>query len=96
LRGFTSLTYNNTKGVPDLTVEAKSLDGGSKALYMWTIISPQTGSSSSPSTATYRVYATNGYQNLKFDHWADNGSTDRIRDITINKNTTITAYYKAG
>jgi hypothetical protein len=61
---------------------------------MWTIISPH--KSSEHGTATYRVYATNGYQNLKFDHWADNGSTDRIRTLTIEENTTITAYYRMG
>ena len=93
LRGFTSLTYNGTNGAPDLTVNALSLDGN-KTLHMWTLISPQAGSSSS-GTATYKVYATNGYQNLTFDHWADNGSKDRIRDITVSNDTTITAYYKA-
>jgi hypothetical protein len=96
LRGFTSLTYNGTNGTPDLTVEAKILDDGSnKTLHMWTLISPQT-TGSTVGTATYRVYATNGYQNLVFDHWGDSGSTDRIRDITISKDTTITAYYRMG
>lgn len=98
LRGFTPLTYNGTNGMPDLTVEAKILNSGSnKTLHMWTLISPQTSSSAlGTATATYRVYATNGYQNLVFDHWGDSGSTDRIRDITISKDTTITTYYRTG
>lgn len=57
---------------------------------MWTIIDPQPADSSG---TTYKVYASN-YQNLVFDHWSDNGSTDRIRTITIGEAATITAYYK--
>jgi TolB protein len=90
LRGFTLLTYTGTKEQPDLTVNALTTDGN-KTLHMWTIIDPE---STNASGTTYKVYATNGYQNLIFDHWSDNGSTDRVRTLTIDKATTITAYYK--
>ena len=87
LRGFTPLTYVGTPQQPRLTVNAKSLDGTN--LDMWMIIDPQQATNASK--ATYKVYATNGYQNLKFDHWGENGSTDRIRTITISEATAITA-----
>jgi hypothetical protein len=90
LRGFTSLTYTGTDEMPDLTVNAVSLDG-SKVLHMWTIIDPQ---SSDESGTTYKVYIHN-YQDRIFDHWED-GGTDRIRMLTIEEATTITAYYQTG
>lgn len=43
---------------------------------------------------TYKVYASN-YKDRVFDHWED-GSTERIRTLTIGEATTITAYYKTG
>jgi hypothetical protein len=90
--GFTPLTHTGAPGQPALTVNATTTTiGGS--LRMWTIIDPQ---STNATGTTYKVYATNGYQNLTFDHWGDNGSKDRVRTLTIDKNTTITAYYKIG
>jgi hypothetical protein len=89
--GFTPLTYMGAKSQPRLTVNATTLDGN-EILHMWIIIDPQI-----PNTingTTYKVYATNGYQNLTFDHWGDNGSTDRVRTLTIGQPTTITASYK--
>lgn len=44
-------------------------------------------------STTYRIYAHN-YKDIIFDHWSDNGSKDRIRDITIAKDVIIYAYYK--
>lgn len=96
LRGFTPLTYNGTVEIPrgiysqDLTVNATTLDG-SKVLHMWTIIDPQ---STDAQNRTFKIYAGN-YQNLIFDHWSD-GSTDRVKSITIDGNTTMTAYYRTG
>jgi hypothetical protein len=43
---------------------------------------------------TYKVYASN-YGDRVFDHWED-GSTERIRMLTIEEATTITAYYRTG
>ena len=93
LRGSTSLTYTGTNGQPNLTIDAVTMDGGNRTLQMWTIIDPQ---ESKGISTTYKVYATNGYQNLKFDHWSDNGSKDRFRTLTIGQDTTITAYYRTG
>lgn len=88
LRGFTPLAYTGILEQPDLTVSAVSIVG-SEALHMWTIIDPQ---STDASGALYKVYASN-YQNLVFDHW-DDGSTNRVRSLTISEDTTITAYYR--
>jgi hypothetical protein len=88
LHDFTPLTHA-TAGQPDLTVNALSLDG--EVLYMWTTIDPQSTDSSG---TTYKVYVHN-YQGLIFDHWEDD-STDRIRTLTIEEATTITAYYQIG
>lgn len=88
IRGFTSLTYTGTEEQPDLTLNALSNDG-SKNLHMWAIIDPQ---SSDESGTSYKVYASN-YKDRVFDHWED-GSTSRIRTLTIDEGTTITAYYK--
>ena len=94
--GFTPLTFTNTVEVPrtgtvrqgpDLTVNAVSLDG-SKILHMWTIINAE---NIDGTTTTYTVAASN-YKDRVFDHWED-GSTARIRSLTISEDTTITAYY---
>lgn len=90
IRGYTSLTYAGTPEQPDLTVNATTLDG-SRTLHMWIIIDPQ---SSNATGTTYKVYASN-YKDRVFNHWGD-GSTDRIRTLTIEQDTTITAYYKVG
>lgn len=96
LRGFTPLTYNGTDDqLPSLTVNATTLDG--KSLSMWTIIDPQNVTNEDDGgdgekTATYRVYAGD-YDDIVFDHWEDDGSTDMVRTITIAEPTTITALY---
>jgi Tol biopolymer transport system component len=89
LRGFTSLTYTGTAEQPDLAVNAVSLDGN-QTLHMWVIIDPQ----SSESGTTYKVYIHN-YRDIVFEHWED-GSTDRVRTLSIEDATTITAYYQTG
>lgn len=43
---------------------------------------------------TYRLYAGE-YQGKLFDHWSD-GSTDRVRDITVSEEAALTAYYRTG
>lgn len=91
LRGFTPLTFTDTSHHISLTVNALSL-ANNQTLHMSMIIDPQ---STNATGTTYKVYATDGYQNFRFDHWLDNGSTDRFRTITINENTTLTAYYKS-
>lgn len=48
----------------------------------------------SSKATTYRVYATNGYQNYVFDHRGDDGSMDRFRTLAIDKAATLTAFYK--
>lgn len=85
MRGVTPITYEDTG--PSLTVEAMQ---GDETLNIWTIIDPQPGADDSQ--ATYTVYAGN-YQRYIFDSWSD-GSTDRIRTLTIDEDTTITAQYK--
>lgn len=90
VRGYASLTYTGLEEQHDLTVNATTLDG-IRLLHMWTIIDPQ---SSDESGTTYKVYASN-YKDRVFDHWED-GSTSRIRTLTIDEATTITAYYKTG
>ena len=94
LKGFAPLTFTGTTEQPDLTVNALSMDGNNNTLHMWTVIDPQSSDASSPGATTYRVYATNGYQNYAFDHWGDDGSTDRFRTLAIDKATTLTAFYK--
>ncbi len=42
---------------------------------------------------TYAVTATS-FQNLVFDHWKDNGSTNPTRSININKDTAVVAVYR--
>jgi len=71
-------------------VNAVSLDGN-RALHMWTIIDPL---SSDSSGTTYNVYASN-YQDRIFDHGGD-GSTDRIRMLTISADAAMTAFYRTG
>jgi DNA-binding beta-propeller fold protein YncE len=89
LRGFTSLTYTGAEERPDLTVNAVSLDG--KTLGMWAIIDPQ---STDESGTTFKVYVHN-YQDRIFDRWED-GSSGKVRTLTISEDTTITAHYNTG
>ncbi|MER3407370.1 MAG: hypothetical protein C4292_00675 [Nitrososphaera sp.] len=93
--GFTPITFTGAKSMPDLTVNALTADdnGGNRTLNMWTII--HAVKRNSLTEWTYRVYATDGYQNLKFDHWED-GSTDRFRSVTLDNHMAITAYYREG
>lgn len=89
-RGFTPLTYTGIAGQPDLTIHSKTLEGN-MTLHMWTAIDPK--STDASGKTTYDVYAASGYKDLIFDHWGDNGSTNRVRTLTIAEATTITAYY---
>jgi plastocyanin len=101
VRGTTPLTYapagsggNNTSaGQPSLTVQAMQ---GNETLNIWTVIEPQTGNGTlqaATNSTTVKVYAGN-YQNHIFSRWGDNGSTDRVRTLTISGNMTLTAYYE--
>lgn len=86
LLALTPAVYTSKDG-PDLTVNATLLGGDGKSLNMWTVVQ-------SDSTGKYRT-TVRDYGNFVFDHWED-GSTDRIRTLTIDKATTITAYYRIG
>jgi hypothetical protein len=90
LRGYTGLTFTGTQEQPDLAVKAVKT-GGNQELRIWTIIDPQTTDASG---TTYKVFV-HSYKDRVFDHWED-GSTSRIRILTIDENTAITAYYKTG
>ena len=93
VRGFTELTSESDEQAPDLTVRA-ALPDGNQTLHMWTIILPTEDGSSESGQQSYKVYM-HDYQDIVFDHWED-GSTDRIRELTIGGNTTGTAYYRTG
>jgi hypothetical protein len=41
------------------------------------------------------LVANRHYQEMIFDHWED-GSTDRVRTLTISEDAEITAYYNLG
>lgn len=106
LKGYAPLTYAGTTTTggqpqqPSLTVQATTLDGSNKSLRMWIIITPlpqasnDGGGSGTPATSTYKIYASD-YRDRQFDHWED-GSTNRIRTVTITEDTIITAYYRTG
>ena len=69
----------------DLTVNTVSLEGAD--LKMWSIVQPQ-------GAGKYAVFV-HDYDDYTFDHWED-GSTNRVRTLTIGEATTITAYYSTG
>jgi hypothetical protein len=91
LRGFTPIAFAGSEQQPDLHVNAVTIEGN-EALQMYAIIDPQPSSSGGASETTYKVYAGD-YQDKLFDHWED-GSEDRVRTLTIDEDTTITAYYR--
>lgn len=93
LRGFTPLSYHGKADQPDLTIKAITIEAN-KTLHMWAIIDPVSSTKSPNGTATYKVYATNGYKDLVFDHWGDNGSKERMRTLTIDRTTMMAAYYR--
>jgi hypothetical protein len=91
------------EGTHTLNINAQSKGGGDE-LHMWTVIdnldtsSAETGftpmSVVADSSATLEVTVYD-YQEIQFDQWEDN-STDRTRTITLNSDTTITAFYTTG
>jgi hypothetical protein len=89
-RGFTTLTYAGSEEQPDLTVQAQSIADG-RSLRMWTYIT------AGPTTeeGTQYTVTVHNYLDRVFDHWED-GSTERIRTLTIEEAATITAYYNTG
>lgn len=96
IRGFSPLSYSVTNKEASLTVKAVAGDNAT-ILHMWTIIQPvNTSSSSSNSTTTmnktYKVHVSD-FQDNVFDHWQDNGSTNRTRVVTISEPTTLTATF---
>jgi hypothetical protein len=89
LKGFAPLTYQAGEDIHhSLTVNVEALDDGSD-LNIFTIIDPE---SSDESSTTYRVYVHN-YLDSIFRHWED-ASQSSVRTITIEEDTTITAFYK--
>jgi plastocyanin len=87
IRGFTSLTYEGTGTEPDLTVSASTIDG--KQLHMWTRIQ---NLETTEDGTTYTV-TPRDFMGRYFDHWED-GSTQRTRTLTIDEDTSVTAYYR--
>ena len=85
VRALTPATHLSEDDRLDLTVNAVTPDGSS--LNMWAIIQQE-------GNGTYKVFA-HDYAGYSFDHWED-GSTSRIRTLTIKEATTISAYYLAG
>jgi hypothetical protein len=85
-----------------LTVKSVDLDG--KAINgLWTVIKKngatvKTGFTPLTYTAQvgsiYEVSVAN-YQNYAFDHWED-GSKSSTRQVTVNADTSLTAYYSTG
>jgi hypothetical protein len=91
LKGFAPLTYPTSEDVHhSLTVEVQALDGSSD-LNIFTIIDPE---SSDESSTTYNVYVHNYLDNI-FRHWEDE-SQSSVRTITIEEDTTVTAFYETG
>ena len=78
-------------GGPQFGIDARTTNG-ERILNMWTLVDLE---GISPYVYIAHVTATDGYQNLKFDHW-DNGSTDRFKVVKIEESQTITAYYREG
>src|ERR1041385_5465489 len=87
----------------NLTVSGVSLDGNT--MNMWMVVQ-QSGSTvksgytplvfSGSSGATYTAIASDyAAGNIYFDHWEDS-STSKSRAITLNGDTSVTAYYRTG
>jgi hypothetical protein len=85
-----------------LTVNSVDLDGKT-ITSLWTVVKKdntivKTGYTPLTYTAlvgsTYEVSVTN-YQSYVFDHW-DSGSKSSTRQLTVNADTTLTAYYTTG
>jgi spherulation-specific family 4 protein len=99
----TTLTayYSNAPKQVSLTVKSAGLTGSSIS-GLWVEIYSSTGSllKTGYTPLSYTVNSGQSYtvimgewQNYVFDHW-DNGSTSKARTVTINQDTSITAYYK--
>jgi hypothetical protein len=108
----TTLTaYYRTAGSPtpepepeETTLIVKSVDLNGKAITgLWTVIKKdgstvKTGytplSYTAQAGSTYEVSVSN-YQSYVFDHW-ESGSKSSTRQVTVNSDTTLTAYYSTG
>lgn len=100
---FNTATFTDNAAIPSytLTVNAQT-PTGTAISGLFTTISKSgqtTGSGFTPApfslqaTMPYSVAISN-YNQYVFDHWADNGSTDPTRSISITQNTTLNAVYK--
>lgn len=86
----------------ELTVRSEDLDGD-EITGMYTVIEDTDGDmleeGFTPLTfdgdegSTYVVTVAD-FGDREFDHWEDNGSTDRKREVTLDEDTTITARYQ--
>lgn len=107
----TTLTayYRTTASPPasepkEATLTVKSVDLNGKSITgLWTVIKKdgktvKTGYTPLTYTAqagsTYEVLVAN-YQNYVFDHW-ETGSKSSTRQVTVNADTLLTAYYNTG
>jgi hypothetical protein len=102
---ITTLTaYYKNIAPREATLTVKSVDLNGKAITgLWTVVKKdgttvKAGYTPLTYTAlvgsTYEVSVAN-YQSYVFDHW-DSGSKTSTRQLTINADTTLTAYYTTG
>jgi hypothetical protein len=101
---FTANVYYRTSTTAtkyDLTVKSANL-AGSSITGMYTTIKSSSGTTVKTGFTTTTHTGNGGssysitvsdYNGRTFDHW-ENGATSRTRTMTLNKDTTITAYYK--
>jgi hypothetical protein len=101
----TTLTaYYKTTTPTEATLTVNSVDLNGKAITgLWTVVKKdgttvKTGYTPLTFTvqagSTYEVSVGN-YQNYAFDHW-ESGSKSSTRQVTVNTDTALTAYYSTG
>ena len=96
-----SFTDTSVQQQQTLTVNSQSTAGG-QASGFWTTLA-QNGQTVATGFTPVQFQLASGQQYLvtvsnygqwTFDHWADNGSTNPVRPVTITQPTTITAIYR--
>lgn len=105
LTAYYHVAKTPVSGLVNLTVDSYTIDG-TEIRGLWSTTTPTASNNAAAAVGTYTpatfaVMAGSTYAvaaqdsgNYVFDHWADNGSTERTRTITPFSDTTLTAVYK--
>ncbi len=99
---FASATFTHTVSTTAVLTVSSQYQSGQPLTGMWTTLTQNgqtVGTGFTPvqftvSPGAQYVATVSNYQQIVFNHWADNGSTNPARTVSITQDTTLTAVYR--